>query len=59
MPYIVNAVKVIFQYFTMYTPTYELNFKAGNQKDYNTEEYIQSVIDTICKYCDFISENKV
>ncbi|KAK9710654.1 Histone deacetylase domain [Popillia japonica] len=47
------------EYFTLYAPTYELQIYPGNQKDYNTEEYIANVIDTIRKYCDFITTNKV
>ncbi|KAI4463757.1 histone deacetylase [Holotrichia oblita] len=46
-------------YFTLYTPTYELRINPGNQKDYNTEEYIANVIDTIHKYCDFITKNNI
>ncbi|KAI4463763.1 histone deacetylase [Holotrichia oblita] len=47
------------EYFTLYTPTYELRINPGNQKDYNTEEYIANVIDTIHKYCDFITKNNI
>ncbi|KAF2904534.1 hypothetical protein ILUMI_01635 [Ignelater luminosus] len=45
------------KYFTKYEPTYELQIDEGNQKDCNTEKYIDEVIAVLLSYCDFIQNS--
>ncbi|XP_018565278.1 histone deacetylase 8-like [Anoplophora glabripennis] len=42
------------QYFVNYGPTYELHIDASLQKDVNTNDYINNIVNEIALYCSFI-----
>lgn len=44
----------LFQYFVKYGPTYELHIDPSLQKDLNTNDYIDSVVNEIALNCSFI-----
>lgn len=49
--YIHIFLRFLVQFFTAYGPTYELKIDAGNQKDYNTQSYIDNLISKLLDNC--------
>lgn len=41
-----------------YASDFELDIPSGNMKDTNNKKYLDTVINTIFKYCEYINTNE-